>query len=71
MKKPQFRGIASRQAHICGIAAICIAGSMAALPAAADDGSDESVIDIIIDWIEDFFDPEPSDEEVPSDGDSW
>ena len=71
MTKPQIRGKISRSTHICGIAAICIAGGMAALPAAADDGGEASLIDIIIDWIDDLIDPEPTDAELPSDDESW
>jgi len=44
-----------------------------AVPAQADDGdgASGSIIDTIIDWIEDFFDPEDPDETLPSDGDGW
>ena len=54
------------------LAASAIATGSAAMNAYADDGdSGDSVIDLIIDWIDDLFDPEPPVEEPPADDSSW
>lgn len=74
MRKTQNRGARSHVAQLCAVSVFCLAGGLMSLPApaAADDGSDDSVIDIIIDWIEDLLGIDPTeDEELPSDGDSW
>lgn len=61
-------GVAVRAA----LAAGAIAFGAAASNAYADNGdSGDSVIDLIIDWIDDLFDPEPPVEEPPADDNTW
>lgn len=54
-------------------AAVLTMTGFAAVPAYADDGdgNDDTLIDLLIDWIDDFFDPEDPEEVLPSDGDGW
>lgn len=61
-------GVAVRAA----LAAGAISFGAAASNVHADNGdSGDSVIDLIIDWIDDLFDPEPPVEEPPADDGTW
>lgn len=47
------------------------AGSIAAHAHASDGESSDSVIDLLIEWIEDVFNPDFPAEEPPADDSSW
>lgn len=71
MRKAHKRVLLSVR-ELVAVGALTLSG-YAAVPAYADDGdgNDDTLIDLLIDWIDDFFDPEDPEEELPSDGDSW
>ncbi len=69
MKQNRIRAGWAARAALLTAAVVC--GSAASSAYADGSGSDDSVIDLIIDWIEDFFDPEPPVEEPPADDNSW
>jgi len=71
MVRKQKRSRRSRFVRSTMIAAAIACCGTATSAYASGDGSDDSVIDLIIDWIEDLIDPEPPVEEPPADDDSW